>query len=86
MKKVTIYTTRTCPFCRASRHLMKERGIAFEEIDVTNDLKIQESLICQTGLETVPQIFFGNKFIGGFEELKAMDERGELGRLLKKAA
>lgn len=86
MEKVTIYTTKTCPFCRASKHLLKERGLEFEEIDITDDCKLQESLYLKTSYETVPLIFFGKKFIGGFEAIKEMDERGQLKQAAGRAA
>ncbi len=86
MEKLVIYTTQTCPFSRASKHLLKERNIDFEEIDVTFDLKMQDFLFQKTGYETVPLIFCGNKFVGGFCELKELDERGELKHSLGLAA
>lgn len=86
MEKITIYTTKTCPFSRASKSILKGYNIPFKEIDVTDDTATQAMLFLKTGYETVPLIFFGEKFIGGYDHLKTMDERGELKRRFEKAA
>ena len=86
MEKVTLYTTKTCPFCRASKSILKGNNIPFKEIDVTDDPYLQVDLFHKTGYETVPLIFFGEKFVGGYNQLKGMDERGELKQAFEKAA
>ncbi len=78
---VKVYTTSFCPFCIAAKRLLAEKGVTFEEIDVSAGNQKGE-LVSQTGLRTVPQIFIDDKLIGGFEELRALEEKGELDCLL----
>ena len=58
--------------------MLKDRGIPFEEIDVTGDQALRQDVIQRSGRRTVPQIFIGEESIGGFAELKALSESGEL--------
>lgn len=82
MRRVRIYSTRICPYCVRAKLLLKQRGIAFEEIDVTDDPEARRWLHEATGRKTVPQIFIDDEPIGGFEELRALDRSGELERKL----
>ena len=82
MSKVVLYTTQYCPFCVQAKALLRHRGIPFEEIDVGGDDALRLEMIEASGRRTVPQIFINGSAIGGFEELRALDERGELDRLL----
>jgi len=74
---IKIYTTETCPFCHAAMDLLKDKGLKFEEIRLAGREEMDQ-LVEKTGWRTVPQIFFDEKLIGGFEELKKMDEEGKL--------
>ncbi|OGP58096.1 MAG: glutaredoxin 3 [Deltaproteobacteria bacterium RBG_13_61_14] len=85
MPRVRIYTTRVCPYCLAAKELLRQKGVAFEEIDLTDPPEARVRLQEQTGRATVPQIFIGEKHVGGFDDLKALDHRGELDRLLQGA-
>jgi glutaredoxin 3 len=58
--------------------LLKDQGISFEEIDVTRDQALRQEVIQRSGRRTVPQIFIGEEPIGGFTELKALSDSGEL--------
>jgi glutaredoxin 3 len=78
MKRVLVYSTQICPYCVRAKHLLKSRGIAFEEIDVSGDAEARARLVEMTGRRTVPQIFIGEEAIGGFDELAALDRKGEL--------
>lgn len=69
LKKVKIYVTNYCPFCRQAEALLKQKGIVFEAIDVTEDDKTREWLVQTTGYKTVPQIFIDDQVIGGYEQL-----------------
>ena len=82
MKPVRVYTTLICPYCVRAKHLLRERGIAFEEIDVTRDQEARMWLVEKTGRRTVPQIFIGEEPIGGFDELRELDRSGELAKKL----
>ncbi len=77
-----MYTTQYCPFCVQAKALLRHRGIPFEEIDVGGNDALRAEMIEASGRRTVPQIFINGNAIGGFEELRALDERGELDRLL----
>ncbi|MGE0824550.1 MAG: glutaredoxin 3 [Candidatus Binatia bacterium] len=78
MKPVFVYTTDYCSYCVAAKSLLKSKNIPFEEIDVTNDPVQRQDIVKRSGRRTVPQIFIGEESIGGFMELKALSDRGEL--------
>jgi glutaredoxin 3 len=78
MKAVTIYTTKVCGFCVAAKNLLKSKDIPFQEIDVTVNPTLRQEIMQRSGQRTVPQIFFNEESIGGFTELKAISDRGEL--------
>lgn len=82
MASVRIYTTTYCGYCYAAKELLRERGIAFEEIDVTGDDHKRAWLREATGRHTVPQIFIDDRPIGGYTALERLDRSGELSRLL----
>jgi glutaredoxin 3 len=75
---VKFYTTTYCPYCTQAKSLLKRRGIAFEEIDVTHDPEKRTWLVKATGRRTVPQIFINGESIGGSQELHDLDRRGVL--------
>ena len=84
MKKVVIYTGPFCNFCSAAKHLLNKKKINYEEIDIGYDDKRREEMLKKSnGARTIPQIFIGEKHVGGYVELKALDNKGELDTLLK---
>ena len=84
MKKVVIYTGPICNFCSAAKHLLSKKKIRYEEIDIGNDVKKRDEMLKKSnGAKTVPQIFIGEKHVGGYVELKALENKGELDTLLK---
>ncbi|AKU96203.1 Glutaredoxin 3 (Grx3) [Labilithrix luteola] len=81
--RVRVYSTQICPYCIRAKVLLKERGIAFEEIDVSGDAEKRAWLVQATGgRRTVPQIFIDDESIGGFDELRKLDVSGELAKKL----
>ncbi len=64
-----IYTTKTCPWCQRAKALMDQRGIEYREIDVTTDRNLQLEVVRRSGRQSVPQIFFGDEHIGGYDDL-----------------
>lgn len=82
MKPVTVYTTRICAYCHAAKRLLTNKGVPFEEIDVSHDFERRRWLVEASGQRTVPQIFVGERSIGGFTELRTLDRSGELDALL----
>ena len=79
--RVKIYTTNYCPYCRRAEALLKQKGIAFEATDVTEDPKTREWLVQTTGFKTIPQIFIDDKPIGGYDQLVQLDKAGGLAHL-----
>ena len=86
MPNVTIYTKDYCPYCIKAKNLLKRKGVEnISEIDITKDeATLQEMLTRSGGRKTVPQIFIGDKHIGGFDDLAALDSAGDLTLLLEK--
>ncbi|HEX5658866.1 MAG TPA: glutaredoxin 3 [Polyangiales bacterium] len=82
MAHVEIYTTQACPYCVMAKRLMKEKGVAYQEIDVQSDFEKRKWLVETTGQRTVPQVFIDGKPYGGFTDIAALDKKGELNPLL----
>ena len=82
MAKVVIYTTPICPYCTWAKALLRFKQVDFEEIDVSRDPRLQDEVRQRSGRRTVPQIFVDEKSVGGYEELRELDEAGELDPLL----
>ena len=86
MGQIEIYTTRYCPYCHAAKRLLSRKGAQFTEIDVSGDRKRRSDMVARAnGRVTVPQIFIGAIHVGGYDDLYALDEKGELDRLLARA-
>lgn len=83
MSEVIIYTTQTCPYCVKAKMLLKKKGIKYKEIDASDDAIREDMIKKSAGKRTVPQIFIGEKHIGGCDDLYALDSKGELDTLLK---
>jgi glutaredoxin 3 len=81
-----MYTTTICAYCVRAKMLLKAKGVAFEEINVSNDQDTRDWLVKTTGRRTVPQIFINEEPIGGFDELHALDRSGELDKKLQQSA
>lgn len=79
-RKIVMYVSGACGYCWRAKRLLEMKGLAFESIDVTFDRAARAWLVEQTGRRTVPQIRIGDRWIGGFEELYALEARGELDR------
>lgn len=80
--KIVVYGTEYCGYCTATRMLLKKKGLTFEDILVSGDPAIREEMMARSGRRTVPQIFIDEQPIGGFDELYALEQDGELDRLL----
>jgi glutaredoxin 3 len=87
MEHVVVYSTRTCAWCRQAERFLAARGIPFTTIDVTgNDAERRKLVELSGGMRTVPQIFIGNRAIGGYTDLVALDRAGGLEPLLSGAS
>lgn len=81
---ITIYMKEWCPYCQAARALLSEKGARFNEIEVGFDQALREEMRERSnGGTTVPQIFFGDRHIGGYDDLAALERDGQLDALLE---
>lgn len=83
MPNIVIYTTPYCPYCVRAKSLLDRKGVGFSEIDIsTSDSLTAEMTARSGGRRTVPQIFIGERHVGGCDDLMALERRGELDPLL----
>ena len=84
MPPITIYTKRWCPYCSAAKDLLSEKGAPFTEIDIEGAPRARRDMIVKAGgRTTVPQIFIGERHVGGCDDLYALEGRGQLEPLLR---
>ncbi len=83
MANVVMYSTAVCPYCSRAEMLLKQRGVTeIQKIRIDQDPAQRDAMIERTGRRTVPQIFIGETHVGGFDDLAALDRKGELAPLL----
>ena len=80
---VLMYAKSWCPYCERARDLLKRKGVALQEIDIETQPGQREDMVRRCGQYTVPQIFIGDRHVGGSDELYALDAAGELDSLLQ---
>ena len=80
--EVLLYVTSWCPYCRRAKALLTKKGVAFTEVDIEASAENRKAMIDVSGRSTVPQIFINGTYVGGSDELFALDVRGELDKLL----
>ena len=86
MQSVTMYTTAVCPYCVQAKRILKAKGVEdIEEIRIDTNPAERANMMERTGRRTVPQIFVGTTYVGGCDDLVALDGRGELVALLMQA-
>ena len=84
MKKITIYTGPFCNYCDAAKRLLARNNAPYNEIDISKvDGAMDEMIKKANGKRTIPQIFFDNFHVGGYVELRELEKKGELLKLLK---
>lgn len=84
MATIDVYTKAFCPYCTRAKALLADKGADFHEIDVTMDRAGFEAMVARAGgRRTVPQIFIGDRHVGGSDDLAALEAKGELDALLK---
>lgn len=83
MPEIIVYSKEVCPYCVRAKALLQRKGAAFTEIKITDDKTKEEMIKKSGGRMTVPQIFIGEKHIGGCDDLYALDAAGKLDELLK---
>jgi glutaredoxin 3 len=82
---IVLYVTGWCPFCQRASGLFTKKGLAYREINIDEDSKLREEMIARSGRRTVPQIFIGDRHVGGCDDLFALESSGELDRLIQGA-
>ena len=82
---VTLYVSDWCPYCQRARGLLAEKNVEFSEVNIDDDAKLREEMIARSNRRTVPQIFIGDKHVGGCDDLFELDRSGELDRLIQGA-
>ena len=84
MKNITIYTGPLCNYCEAAKKLFKRNNITYKEINIANvDGAMDEMIKKANGKRTIPQIFFNEEHIGGYDEVRALEKENKLQDLLK---
>ena len=84
MKKITMYTCPMCSFCDAAKRLLQRNNLSFNEIDISSKDGLMEEMIKKAkGKRTIPQIFFNEYHVGGYQELRALEKEGKLLNLIK---
>ncbi len=80
---VVMYSTAVCPYCQRAEQLLKARGVqSIEKVRIDLEPARRDEMIARTGRRTVPQIFIGERHVGGFDDLAALDRDGGLVPLL----
>ena len=84
MKNIIMYTGPMCNFCDAAKRLFVRNNLKYEEIDISSTAGLREEMIKKSnGRRTIPQIFFDDQHIGGYQELRALEKENKLKDLLK---
>ena len=80
---VVVYSTTVCPYCIRAKQLLERKGIEYKEINLSNEApEVRTELMQRTNHRTVPQIFIKDQFIGGFDQLYALEREGKLDEML----
>jgi glutaredoxin 3 len=83
MPQVLMYSTNVCPFCKMAEKLLASKGVThIEKIFIDQDPQKREEMMTRTNKRTVPQIYIGDVYVGGFDDLSALDKAGKLDPLL----
>ncbi|HEX9403655.1 MAG TPA: glutaredoxin 3 [Steroidobacteraceae bacterium] len=82
---MTLYVSNWCAYCERARGLLAQKKVEFSEVNVEDDAKLREEMIARSNRRTVPQIFIGDKHVGGCDDLFELDRSGELDRLIQGA-
>ena len=83
MTKIEVYTSTYCGYCNAAKDLLKNKGVEFVEIDLTTDHELRIELVEKHNWRTVPIIIINDNLVGGYDELIALERKGQLDQLLE---
>lgn len=81
-KPIVMYSRASCPYCVAARNLLKSKNATWTEVSLDAEPDKRAEMISRTGRRTVPQIYIGDFHVGGFDDLNALNQAGDLDRLL----
>lgn len=81
-KPIVMYSRAACPFCVAARNMFQARNLTWTEVSLDTEPDKRAEMIARTGRKTVPQVFIGDFHVGGFDDLDALDQAGDLDRIL----
>ena len=83
MKKILVYSSSICPYCISAKRLLGNLRLNFQEKIIDNNVRLREEMILKAGgKKTVPQIFIGEKHVGGYDDLELLFKNGELMSLI----
>ena len=83
MKNITVYMGPMCSYCDAAKRLLNKKNIPYKEINIAlEDDKMNEMIKKSNGKRTIPQIFIEDFHVGGYDELRALENKGELDKLI----
>jgi len=80
--EVVVYTGNRCAYCNAAKRLLDSKGVAYTEINVDDDPALREEMMHRSRRQTVPQVFIGDRHVGGFDDLSEISQSGKLDELL----
>lgn len=80
--EIIIYSSQFCPFCFRAKAILQQKGVTFTELNVDGNPQLRQEMTQKSGRRTVPQIWIGERHIGGCDELMALQSAGELDVLL----
>ncbi len=78
MENITVYTSPSCPYCVMAKRLLASRELAYEEVDISAEPARLQEMLTRSGRRTVPQIFIGERHVGGYDDLVRFDRQGQL--------
>jgi glutaredoxin 3 len=82
MTAVTIYTKPFCPYCTRAIGLLRQKGVSYQEIEAAMDPALRQEMMQRSGRSTYPQIFIGDKHVGGCDDIMALERDGKLDAML----
>jgi len=82
---IVLYVKQWCPYCQSAKRLLEQKGRAWQEIDIEAEPERRAEMIRRSGRSTVPQIWIGERHVGGYDDLAALETAGELDALLEEA-
>ena len=82
-QNITMYSTRFCPYCIRARFLLDSKNVTYTDIGVDARPELRREMMEKSGRRTVPQIWIGDRHVGGYDDLAMLEQRGELNELLQ---